>query len=421
MRHDDEVLLKRVTQPRDGDKNDGADFVDESQYFDGVAKMADEIVAEPVDLPDDRPAFHAPAISPEELDRARIAPPCIVSNMFYADVGLLIAPGGSGKTTLMLFVAAHVVLGRDLFGETVETPGNVLFVTAEDSREILVARLRAVMDAMRLDDAERKCVIGGIHIADVSGSGFRLTLVADDVVIPSGNVNEIVAACADIRPVMIALDPAVSFGVGESRVNDAEQGLIETGRRLRNALACCVIFIHHSGKMNAREKTLDQYSGRGGSAFADGSRMVHVLQNLTAYEWQQATGETLADGETGLILARPKMSYCPPVAALYVRRRGYSFQRVEPLSTSKTARVEGDANQLHQLLIHELGQGRYHTKNSIEHADAGSMSRAQIRTALAFLEASEMVETRTRSSTGRGGARQYLHPFGSPRSGGEAK
>jgi RecA-family ATPase len=40
---------------------------------------------------------------------------------------------------------------------------------------------------------------------------------------------------------------------------------------------CCVRYIHHSGKQNGRDKATDQYAGRGGSAFADGCRMVHVL------------------------------------------------------------------------------------------------------------------------------------------------
>lgn len=284
-----------------------------------------------------------------------------------------------------------------------------------------MARLRVVMQAMGLDDAERTIVMNGIRIADVSGIGFKLTLVDNDVVILSGHVNEIIDACADFHPVLIVIDPAVSFGVGESRVNDAEQGLIEAARKLRNSLNCAVIYIHHTGKANAREKNLDQYSGRSGSAFADGSRMVHVLQNLTPAEWQEATGETLADDETGLILARPKMSYCPSVRGLYIRRKGYVFTRVEPASTSKSAKTESNANQIHQFLTYELTQGRYHTKNSIDLVDAGTMSRSEKRAVLSSLEVSGRVEVRERPNAGQRGARQYLHPVVSPDASGEAR
>ena len=93
----------------------------------------------------------------------------------------------------------------------------------------------------------------------------------------------------------------MSFGVGESRVNDAEQGLIEAFRIIRNQLDCCVEGIHHTGKANARDKSTDQYSGRGGSALADGARMVAVLYTLTPSEWLQATGTSLGADESGLV------------------------------------------------------------------------------------------------------------------------
>jgi RecA-family ATPase len=94
--------------------------------------------------------------------------------------------------------------------------------------------------------------------------------------------------------VLVTIDPSVSFGVGESGVNDPEQGLIEAGRRLRKTLNCRVRFIHHTGKQVARDQIKDQYAGRGGSAFADGARMVHVLQPLNAAEWHKAAGIELA-------------------------------------------------------------------------------------------------------------------------------
>lgn len=131
MRPDTTTRLKRVTQLREGERNDGADFVGNPEYF---KMMADTIDA----MAEEHPAFWSPPITPDELTRARLAPDCIVSNLYYADVGLMIAPGGAGKTTLEMFIAAHIVLGRRVLGEAVEKQGPVLFITAEDSREILV-------------------------------------------------------------------------------------------------------------------------------------------------------------------------------------------------------------------------------------------------------------------------------------------
>ena len=39
--------------------------------------------------------------------------------------------------------------------------------------------------------------------------------------------------------------------------------------------------------------------------------MVSVMQPLASDEWRTATGTPLLDGETAILLARPKVSYAP--------------------------------------------------------------------------------------------------------------
>lgn len=355
-------------------------------------------------------------IGAEEWRTARTAPDCIVQNYFYADVGVFVAPGGSSKTTLMLFQAVQVVLGLPLFGHEIQKPGPVVLVTHEDSREILVARLRHIAQDMELDDADTDKVMRGVLIADVSGSAFRLTAVRSDVVVPNIGVDEVIASCRELNPVLVVIDPAVSFGVGESRVNDAEQGLIEAGRKLRRALNCCVMYIHHSGKQNARDKVLDQYAGRGGSAFADGARMVHVLQNLSPEEWQQQTGDVLCDGETGMVLARPKMSYCPPVGELYIKRVGYSFSLATRIVQDPKKEIRQDAEAVWQYLQTEYVVGSYHSGYDLEKGKIPcGLSRKELRDAVQFLRSRNLVEVRplppeAKRKDGHG-QHKYLHPL----------
>jgi RecA-family ATPase len=365
------------------------------------------------------PTFQAPeAISLDEWNNSRSTPDCIVQDYLYADVAVFIAAGGMGKTTLKLFEAIHIVLGLLLYGLIIHRPGAVLIITAEDSREMLVARLREIAKAMELTDAEIAIVMQRVRISDVSGNGFKVTEVRGDVVKPSAGIDLIIEACQTIKPVLIVIDPAVSFGVGESRVNDAEQGLIEAARRLRKALNCCIQYIHHSGKQNARDKAVDQYAGRGGSAFADGARMVHVLQSLTPDEWRNETGTELENGESGLRLARPKMSYCAPVGDILIRRKGHHFQHVERATISKQAKLDIAENQVWQLLTFELSQGRYHSKNTLESIDTG-LKRNEVRGALDRLLASLRIESRDVPNAGKGGKRTYLHPIASSAKDGE--
>lgn len=311
-------------------------------------------------------------ITDDEWRSSRPQRPCIVDNWFYEDVGHLAAPGGVGKTTLLLFQAVHIALGRDLFGQPVRRAGPVVFLTAEDDRGTMVARLRNMCTELGLAPAEIDTVRRGVFVLDVSGSGFKLTRVDGEVVVPGAGAAALAEALKPIKPTMLFIDPAVSFGVGESRVNDAEQGLIDAARLIRNEVGCGVIFVHHSGKENARNKTVDQYSGRGGSALADGSRTVHVMQSLTAEEWAAATGDTLHQGESGVVYARPKITWAPPnQPPLYLKRKGYLFERFDSISNARSAHVQLERNveEVFAFLRTKISEGVRYSRTSIEDAD----------------------------------------------------
>ncbi len=353
-------------------------------------------------------------IDTEEWHAAHASPYCIVDNWFFEDVGVFIAPGGTGKTTLVLFEAIHIVLRRPLFGHQIINDGPVLFLTAEDSREMLVARLKLIARQMNLGEVELQRIRDNVFIADLSGSGFRLTTVKKDVVIPHAAVDNLIRAAADLHPAIIFIDPAVSFGVGESRVNDAEQGLIEAGRKIRNALKCGVIYIHHTGKQAARSSSTDQYAGRGGSAFADGSRMVHVLQSLEPDKWLDATGDELKPGDVGLILARPKVSHAPPQPDLFIKRRGYLFERYDHME-GHNAVLLANAHKIWTLLREQVKEGYFPTGRSIEPiAREQGMNQKAIRDAVEWLKSTQQVMESPMTTGSQGGARKYLRPIDPP-------
>jgi hypothetical protein len=362
-------------------------------------------------------------INSSEWTSARSSPDVIVEDYLWADVAIQVAPGGTGKTTLNLVEAIHIVLGRTLWGAEIRRPGPVVILTAEDGREIMVARLRCIATDMGLSDAEIAVVTSQVLISDVSGIGFKLTEVPDDVVLPSDRCDQIVEALRPLAPSLLIIDPAVSFGVGESRVNDAEQGLIDAGRRLRNGLKCCVRFIHHTGKFAAREKIVDQYAGRGGSALADGARMVHVLAPISAEEWFAETGQTLDDKDNALRVVRPKQSYGRPNPPDFlIRRSGYQFKRAMPQENGRSAARDANADMLHRFLVSELAENRRHSRNTLE--TELPLKRSDLRAAIEWLLMSGRVEERKLSDSKQRGARQYLHPkegaVGSPSDFGEA-
>jgi hypothetical protein len=332
-------------------------------------------------------------ITPSELEAAELSPRCIVPNLLYADVRTRIAAGGVGKTTLAIYEAVRLSLAKPVWGKQPAQAVRTCLVTREDRRSILVARLREITKAQSLTERETARVLENVTILDLTGESFRLSAINTDVVTPHGdNVKALCESLAPWRPDWVIFDPLVSFGVGESRVNDAEQGLIEAFRIIRNELDCCVEGVHHSGKANAREKTTDQYSGRGGSALSDGSRIVAVIQPLDANEWRQQTGTRLEEGETGLVMALPKLSYCKPQEPLFIRRDGFHFSLEMASQASPTQEVQVTARMVLDFISAEWLLGRKYAKGDIESQGARlRLTRVQIREALSELIVSGQV------------------------------
>ena len=341
-------------------------------------------------------------ISTVEWEYSRLHPDSIIDNYLYADVGILIAPGGVGKTTLVIYEAICISLGIPLYGRTIGKPGKVLLLSAEDSREQTIARLAKIAESMKLFPEQIEYISNNILIDYVGEEDFRLCKVVGDVVTNSPHVDRLIDAIRPLNPSLLVIDPAVSFGVGESRVNDAEQGLIQAARRIRDTVGCCVRLVHHTGKQNARGKTTDQYSGRGGSAMADGARMVAVLQRMNADEWFKDTGELLPDNATGLLLALPKMSYAPAQPNIFIERIGFKYRHVAPtILTAEDKRAVIDT-QVIEFLHSEEVQGRYHSKSSLEQCETLGITRNEKRAVIARLEVSGRIVIAKKPGAGQG-------------------
>ena len=222
----------------------------DSETSDGDAAEGDEYTCVPAtrSYPDIPPRGSLIARL-DQRTTAKLTPKRVVEDYLFADVALLIAPGKTGKTTLALWEAVHIVLGRPLYGLEVVTRGVVAFITAEDGSDLLFARLCAVMDDMGLSAQDRDTVWAGVEIWDVAGVLCRLAELnrAGNVVL-TGLADAIVEHFKDRPPVVLNLDPVISFGAGERLVNDNEQALILAGRRIVRGLGGCVRLICHTGR-----------------------------------------------------------------------------------------------------------------------------------------------------------------------------
>jgi RecA-family ATPase len=328
------------------------------------------------------------AATDEEMHAANLAPRCIVEQYLFADVAQIVSPGGTGKTTLLLYEAACIALGRKVWGLEVKSRGWTLFCTKEDQREIMLARLREIMNAMDLNADERRRVREGVIVLDVTGTDRKLTRVTDGNIIMTTTADDIIEAYRDDPPAVVIFDPLVSFGASEAMVNDNEQGLVDTARRIVKGLGCCVRYVHHTGKANARAASTDQYSGRGGTALPDGSRMTAVLE---AWDRKEIPPQGCTPGTTSSVvkLHRHKLSYAPPnLPTIWIQRDGYEFEHFLELKTTPEQQAAAQQDQLERFLESRVKDGEYHTTRTLDDTYKSiQMSRGDGRAALAILKA----------------------------------
>ena len=85
--------------------------------------------------------------------------------------------------------------------------------------------------------------------------------------------------------------------------------------------------------------------------------MVVVMQPLEPDEWASATGGHLSDGETGIVMALPKLSFARKQEPIYIRRRGYHFSRITPTWRSPEQESAAIELQVCQFITYEPARG----------------------------------------------------------------
>lgn len=354
------------------------------------------------------------ALSLAEVIAARETPTCFVEGLLYADVRLLVGAGAAGKSTALIYEAAALAGGAEtIWGHRILRHGPVVYVTGEDTREMNAARVRRVIEDNGMA-GRAQTIVANFLVVDASDGQLRMTVIDRDSVVPGPGVEWLISRLETIKPVAVVIDPLMSFGVGESRVNDAEQGFIMAARQIRNELGCNVTLVHHTGKSNARERADDQYAFRGGSALADGARMVHNLTPVDAPAWRKATGGgTLAAGATGLRLTIAKSTYTRRPPDVLIERHGFAFRVAGGAVARSADPAANHAAEVLALLHAEVAAGRFPTANAIHASGLTLMTRAALTKALDRLEYDGAVERRPiPNRRGRGGAREYIHPLG---------
>lgn len=237
--------------------------------------------AEPTTLPKAVRALDAPPGKPVEWAIRDMWP--------RGELGLLVGDGGAFKSTVALHLAAAIAGGYPVFDRYAVEQRPVLIVSAEDSQDIVLMRMNAI--------------IAGHGWSRTRTLGNTYLLCEDEPSLGSSQWRfHLSAEVERIKPGFIVLDPWAELLGGDENSNTDARPAIKFLRSVGRSVDAAVAIVHHAGKAAPEKRALDRI--RGASALPSASRVIWF------FDYQ----------ETGVAVENIKLSRAPRLQPFVVKR-----------------------------------------------------------------------------------------------------
>lgn len=194
-------------------------------------------------------------------------------------VSATIAPGGVGKTSLLIAEALAMATGRPLLNEVVHGgPQHVWLFNLEEPEDELARRIQAAAlhHAVSATDIDNRLFVNAgpdnaLLTANVKIAGY----------IQEETFLDLERAIRQRGIDVLVLDPFVSSHALDENDNVQIDRVVKRWSRLAQSASCAVHIIHHTRKS---DQTIGSESARGAKALVDAARMVRVLNLANAEE-----------------------------------------------------------------------------------------------------------------------------------------
>lgn len=287
-------------------------------------------------------------------------PDWVVEGLEPGDVGIVSAPGGTGKSMLCLSIGLAVASGQPLFGQwKVGSPGDVVYIFEEDSATTLHRRMHALAQLTNPTDDE----LGRLHAICVRSRPPKLLLQG-----PQGlaqrqkdEVGALLALLDSLRnPRLLILDPLVKFHTLDENSNNEMNQFMEMMGQIAERAGVAVILVHHTakGKSNGNTDGEAQEAARGASAIINEARWQASLRGIdpkTAKKW----GLDEEQARRYLWLTLPKRNNVGRLDDILLERgpggvlMGVGQQTVSALQQQRRDQGDNDENQQETQEVNE--------------------------------------------------------------------
>lgn len=244
--------------------------------------------------------FAGITIPPPPAPETRIEPPVIVSVSGFGrvrplaeltvrphvyhrllmrrQITTLLAPGGVGKSLLMLTVAAHLAMGADCMGYKIKdaVPQNSIIYNAEDEIEEMEMRLHAICQTLGYDVhtvAARVCLLSG-----KSDGKLKLVRGGQSPEMDVEACKRVVALAVEHNVSVIGMDPLNKLHTVNANDNIAMSYVMEVIEEIAEQANCAVLLAHHTSKPGTGvRRSGNADTSQGAAAVVNGSRFVLTL------------------------------------------------------------------------------------------------------------------------------------------------
>lgn len=269
-------------------------------------------------------------VSPIDLKKAFSDNPApldfVLPGLLSGTVGVIVSPGGTGKSMLMLESAIAIGIGEDFLSLWGQTPyrGRVVYVAAEDPREVIERRLHALgshMGSEKMDLAAEK-----VEVLPMYGQGFKIAEIAPKTgAITASNDWLALVKYLEVNPTRLLILDTFNRLLGGISENDsgAMGAVLSIVEQACRKIGCAIILVHHTNKASMNGGAADQQAARGSSAITDNARW---QVNLSTMDKETAALRGIEDdGERRQFvrLDLAKVNYGPPISERWLKRGPY--------------------------------------------------------------------------------------------------
>lgn len=235
-------------------------------------------------------------------------------------VGVLAAPGGTGKSILLLTLSMHIAAGRTILGHSIARPRGVLVCSAEDDVEEVQRRTHAIrIAAEQSGEPFTDEDLNRVQVADLVGNTEEIVVMdGNNAVVNELAVDRIVEAANRIEDLaLIILDPVARFRSGGENDSGAATCFVKALETIRKATGATVLVAHHSRKGSTGDSVDDI---RGSSALVDACRWAATLSTLHPKTAKDKYGLDEIDRKHLVRFKVVKENYTAPTDEVWLKR-----------------------------------------------------------------------------------------------------